>query len=201
MLVFWQKKLVIFSVPKTGTSAIDQVLAPHADMAITGPPILKHLPVYRYNRFITPLWEAVEAEGFETFAMIRKPLDWLGSWYRFRARPDLDGTVNSTMNVTFDEFVDAALKGKPPAFAHVGSQERFLSGGVGRDGVDHLFQYEQMPLALTFLEDRLGIDMTLSRMNTSPAMPLQLGDKVMEKYQRKKAAEIALWEMARRDDT
>ncbi|MGV6839107.1 MAG: gamma-glutamyl kinase [Planktomarina sp.] len=198
MLVFWQKKLVLFSVPKTGTSAIDQVLAPHADMAITGPPIMKHLPVYRYNRFIQPLWDAVEAEGFETFAMIREPIDWLGSWYRFRARPDLDGTENSTMNVTFDEFVDAAIKGKPPSFAHVGSQERFLSGGVGRDGVDHLFQYEQMPLALDFLQDRLGIDMALSQINVSPPMQLHLSDKITAKFQRKRSQEIALWQSALR---
>lgn len=190
---------MVFSVPKTGTSAIDQVLAPHADVAITGPPILKHLPVYRYNRFITPLWEAVEAEEFETFAMIREPLDWLGSWYRFRTRPNLNGKANSTLHVTFDEFVGEALKGKPAAFANVGSQEKFLSGGLGHNGVDHLFQYEQMPLALAFLQKRLRIDMTLSQVNTSPTMPLRLGDKITEKFHRKKAAEIALWQSAMRN--
>ena len=53
MLVFWKQKLVFLSVPKTGTTAFQHALAPHADIVILDPPQLKHAPLYRYNRFFS----------------------------------------------------------------------------------------------------------------------------------------------------
>lgn len=198
MLVFWKHKLVIFSVPKTGTSAIDLILAPHADMALKNPPTLKHMPVYRFNRFMRPLLDAVDMKGLETFAMIREPFDWLGSWYRYRGRPELDGTKNSTGNISFDDFVLEAMKGSPEPFANVGSQSKFLSGGIGPNSVKHLFQYEQMDLACAFLEDRLGHKLDLERINTSPTKELKLKDSTIERFKRKRVEEFVIWENAKR---
>ena len=45
MLVFWNKKLVFLSVPKTGTTAIEAALAPFADIVVSNPPELKHAPI------------------------------------------------------------------------------------------------------------------------------------------------------------
>lgn len=52
MLVFYKERLAFLSVPKTGTTAYESALAARADMVISDPPMLKHAPVYRYNRFI-----------------------------------------------------------------------------------------------------------------------------------------------------
>lgn len=190
--------MVIFSVPKTGSSAIDAALAPHADIAISAPPVLKHMPVYRFNRFMSPLFGAVNAEGFEKFAIVREPFDWLGSWYRYRGRADLDGQDNSTKNVSFDDFVLGAMKGKPPPYSNVGSQGRFLSGGVGEDGVDHLFQYEQMDLAVSFLVARLGFPIELRKKNVSPRGPLELSENTKQRYQRKRPEDFEIWKNAHR---
>jgi len=198
MLVFWAQKLVIYSIPKTGSSAIDAALAPHADIAISSPPVLKHMPVYRFNRFMGPLFDVVNAGDFESFGIIREPIDWLGSWYKYRGRAQLNGQDNSTANKTFDEFVLAAMKGKPPAFANVGSQARFVGGGVGDAGIDHLFQYEQMDRAVAFLEDRLGHTISLDRKNVSPPRPLELSDDARVRYTRKREEEFTLWESAAR---
>ena len=59
MLVFFEERLAFLSVPKTGTTAYETALAPRADMVISEPPMLKHAPVYRYNRFIRPMYERV----------------------------------------------------------------------------------------------------------------------------------------------
>ncbi len=198
MLVFWAQKLVIFSVPKTGSSAIDAALAPHADIAISSPPVLKHMPVYRFNRFMTPLFEVVNSGEFERFALVREPIDWLGSWYKYRSRPQLDGQDKSTANVSFDDFVLEARKGKPAPFANVGSQARFMGGGVGPDGVDHLFQYEQMDVAVAFLEDRLQRKIALPQKNVSPQRDLELSDAAREKYTQKRQEEFDLWAKAAR---
>lgn len=198
MLIFKKRNLVLFSVPKTGSSALHASLAGAADMVFAAPPMMKHMPVYRYNRFILPLFEAAGMDHIETFALIRNPVSWLGSWYRYRARDELVGHANSTKHVSFDDFVLEAVKGKPAPFAHVGSQEKFLSGGVGPAGVDHLFQYEDRASWIEFLETRLNQSLTLPQLNVSPQGKLALGDRALGKLKKKKAEEFELYASAAR---
>ena len=87
--------------------------------------------------------------------MVRHPIDWLSSWYRYRYRDDLIGQENSTRDVIFDDFVLEYCKGKPARFANVGSQAKFLIVGEGELGVDYLFHYEAQDKLIAFLEERL----------------------------------------------
>ena len=73
-------------------------------MIISDPPELKHAPVYRYNRFFRPMFEKACKAEMETFAMMREPISWLRSWYKYRQRPFLDGKQNSTANISFDDL-------------------------------------------------------------------------------------------------
>jgi hypothetical protein len=198
MLVFWKENLVLLAVPKTGTTALSEALAPHASTIISDPPILKHAPIYRYNRFLRPFFEGVGGQEIETVAMIREPVDWLGSWYRYRRRPHLNGNPNSTAGISFDTFVDAYLMGKRPAFAEVGSQAKFVTGADGAVGVDHLFCYEQPDRLIRFLEDRLQITLVLPRSNVSPRMDVTLSPEIEARLRRKRADEFAIWETSRR---
>ena len=110
MLEFWKENLVLLAVPKTGTTAIEKSLSPFADISILNPPGLEHTPVAKFNRFVQPYLESVGSNAMETVGVIRNPLDWLGSWYRYRARPFLDGKPNSTKDVIFDDFILEVLK-------------------------------------------------------------------------------------------
>ena len=114
MLVFSKQKLVFLSVPKTGTTAFQAALGPLASIVITDPPELKHAPVFRYNRFFRPALEKFVGEGLDVMAVMREPISWLGSWYRYRQRPFLDGHANSTAGVSFDDFVLSYMKGQTP---------------------------------------------------------------------------------------
>ncbi|MCB1312159.1 MAG: gamma-glutamyl kinase, partial [Sedimentitalea sp.] len=96
MLVFFKERLVFLSVPKTGSSAYHSALAARADMVVAGPPELKHAPLYRYNRFFRPMFEKVCDARMDTLAVMREPVSWLGSWYRYRQRDFLDGKPVST---------------------------------------------------------------------------------------------------------
>ncbi len=196
MLVFWNKKLVFLSVPKTGTTAIEEALAPVADMAISNPPELKHAPVYRYNRFFRPMFErACNRDDMELLAVMREPVSWLASWYRYRRRDEMRGHRNSTHEVSFDEFVQEYMKGdKKAPFANVGSQAKFLEPRPNGVKVDHLFRYEDQPRLLAFLEQRLDQKITLERRNSSPSMPLDLPEATLAKLHRKCAAEFELYE-------
>jgi len=198
MLVFWKEKLVFLSVPKTGTTAYQNALSPHADIVVNDPPELKHAPLYRYNRFFRPMFDKVGGEKMETLAVVREPISWLGSWYRYRQRPFMAGHPNSTHTISFDAFVEAYMTGKPPGFANVGSQAKFLEPRPNGTKVHHLFQYEDQPRLRKFLENRLGITMKLKQENVSPPMELRISPDVETKLRRKRADEFTLWNSARR---
>ena len=114
MLIFYKERLAFLSVLKTGTTAYETALRDRADMVISEPAMLKHAPVYRYNRFLRPMLANVCDVELELLAVIREPISWLGSWWRYRQRPFMKGKPNSTHGISFDEFVQAYLKGKNP---------------------------------------------------------------------------------------
>ncbi len=193
MLVFWKEKLVLLSVPKTGTTAIEAALSDKASMIVSDPPELKHAPVYRYNRFFRPMFEKACKAEMETFAMMREPISWLGSWYKYRQRPFLDGRPKSTAGVSFDDFVLAYMKGDKPPFANVGSQARFLEPRPNGTKVDHLFRYEDVNGWSSFLEDRFKQKLTFERLNVSSGSAPELSQKVAERFRRKMSEEFDLW--------
>ena len=194
MLVFFKERLAFLSVPKTGTTAYESALAPRADMVISEPPMLKHAPVYRYNRFIRPMFLKVCDAELELMAVMREPISWLGSWYRYRRRPFMQGKPNSTFDVTFDEFILAYMKGNKPGFADVGSQLNFMAAQPNGTGITHYFRYEDQARLQNFLHDRLGVTLDLKRENESPKMELPLSADVEERFRRKFAEEFALYD-------
>ncbi|MEO1640067.1 MAG: gamma-glutamyl kinase [Pseudomonadota bacterium] len=195
MLVFWKENLVLLAVPKTGSTALEGALAPRASLVLRDPPHLKHAPCYRYKRFLKPFFKQAGGQDPELMAVVRNPVDWLGSWYRYRTRDDLAGHENSTRGISFDDFVLEYCKGDPAPFANVGSQDRFLRINDGELGVRHLFQYEQWDQVIGYLEGRLGMQVTLKQKNVSPKMDLALSTGVEERLREKRAAEFAVWEL------
>jgi len=167
MLVFWEQRLVFLATPKTGSTAIATALESLAAVSIQRPPVLKHTTVHRFRRFFGPYLEAASKADWTVVALMREPRDWLASWYRFRGRDDQTDPAKSTAGKSFDEFVQAWCSDPRPAFADVGSQARFLKPRQGQ-GADRIFRYEDIDGFVHFLEDRLGCEIILPRVNVSP---------------------------------
>jgi hypothetical protein len=166
MLVFWDERLAFLATPKTGSTAIAAALESLAAVSIQRPPLLKHTTVHRYRRFVGPYLEAASKDTFTLVALMREPRDWLGSWYRFRQREEI-APDKSTAKMSFDDFVQGWCQDPRPAYADVGSQEKFLRPRQGV-GVDRLFRYEEIDSFVHFLEERLGCEIILPRLNVSP---------------------------------
>lgn len=192
MLVFFKERLVLLSVPKTGTTAYQTALRARADIVVSDPPELKHAPIYRYDRFFRPIFEKMFGVEMEIMAVVREPVDWLGSWYRYRQRPFMQGKPNATHGISFDDFVNAYMQGKRPGFANVGSQARFLTPRPNGCTVSHLFKYENQPGIRAFLQDRLQTEIAPARENVSPDLPLELSPDIAERLRRKCADEFEL---------
>lgn len=105
MLVFPKKNLVFLSVPKTASTSYINGLQKHAAIVAKGPASVKHMNLQRFDKTLRPLLELNRPHPYETLAIIRHPLDWLSSWYRYRMRDTLDCGERSTAGITFDEFV------------------------------------------------------------------------------------------------
>lgn len=198
MLIFLKPRIVLLSVPKTGTTALEQALSERAEIAFRGRPEIKHLNLRQYQNRIQPLLRPLGGTRFETVAVIREPLDWLGSWYRFRARDALIGQKNSTAAISFESFVSAYLApGRRPDYARLGRQSEFLLDNDGRVAVDHLFRYEALPALVDFLAARLGQEITLPRANVSPEAATELAPEAEARARAALAADYALWQGAR----
>ena len=194
MLVFFKERLVLLSVPKTGTTAFHTALRDRADIVISDPPELKHAPLYRYNRWIRPMFQKVCNVEMDVVAVMREPISWLGSWYRFRRRPFMEGKENATCHVSFDDFVLAYCKGKRPGFANVGSQAKFLESQPNGCAVTHLFRYEDQSRLIKFLEAKLSTPLDLKKENVSPAMNILLSQQVEDILRRKCCDEFSLYD-------
>ena len=198
MMMFWQAGLVMLAVPKTGTQAWQAALGEAADMIIRHPPEAKHMRARRFERRLRPLLERTGPRRLETLAVIRDPVDWRASWYRYRARPALAGQPASTAGIGFAGFIEATLDEQPPAFARIGSQARFVSDDDGRLLVDHLFAYEDQEGLRRFLSARLArpVEAPAPR-NVSPARELGLPAALEARLRQAVAAEFALHARAR----
>ena len=194
MLVFMKEKLVILAVPKTGTTALSEALSTQADIVVNNPPELKHAPVFRYNRFFRPMFEkACGVEDLDIMAVMREPVDWLGSWYRYRRRDFMKDKPNATHDISFDDFVLEYCKEDRRGFANVGSQAKFLEPRPNGTQVTHLFRYEDQGAIKAFLEERLNVSLDLPQSNVSPKMDLHLSPDVLKTLREQRAEEFDLY--------
>ena len=193
MLVFWEQRLVFLATPKTGSTAVEAALESMAEVAVQNPPALKHTTIGRYRRFLGPWLEKTSGQKFEVVALMREPVSWLGSWYRYRGREAIEGTKRSTRGMSFDDFVTAYLSRPTPDFANVGAQSRFL-GAKRDDGVDRVFRYEAIETLVDFLEERLDCEILLPRLNVSPEGETPLSPALADRLRNERAADFALYE-------
>ena len=174
MLVFGDDRLVLLATPKTASTSIETALEAKASIVISRPPQMKHTTAQRYDRFLAGFIGDTPRNRFEIVALMREPRDWLGSWYRYRQRPE-EIAAKSTRSISFDAFVQAYCQAEQPDFAKVGRQADFLCP-IGHRAVDTIFRYDDMAGFVAFLERRLSMPIDLPRMNLSPDGTTELSD-------------------------
>ena len=193
IIVFIKEKIVILSAPKTGKTSFQAALEPYASIIFRDSPGVKHINLGKYQRQIRKMLENLSDGPFETFGIVRHPLDWMGSWYRYRQRDQLKGHQNSTHGISFDAFLTAYMSEDRPHFARVGDQARFFKPRPDDQPLDHLFQYEQLDQAVTFLENRLGQQIQLPHKNALPKVDIPVSDENYDAFQSYAADQFTLW--------
>ena len=191
MLIFHEAQLVVFSVPRTGSTSLHKALRPFADIEFSNPPNKKHMNVRRFE-----LWAQEKRQrvlDYTRVAVMREPLARLASWYAYRQREAVADTETSTRGMSFEEFVTLALSDQPPPPALVGNQHFFLTRKSGGLGVHEIFCIERADVMMHYFEGLFGpLEMTHS--NGSPAVELELNEAMEARLRIERAPEFALFD-------
>lgn len=167
MLVSLRHRLAVLAMPKCASTAIEEALASEMDVVIRGHPGAKHTTYRKFDRQLRRYLEAFSGGRLETVCAFREPVDWLHSWWRYRGREGIPDPAKSTRGMSFDRFVNAYLDGAG-GVADLGRQSRFVAAQDGGIGVDRVFRYDRMDAMVSWLGQRLGVGVTLGRLNVSP---------------------------------
>ena len=201
MLFLQDAGLVFLAMPKAASQSIRKALLPHAaDLGAEEPS--RHINIEMFNRDLRARFEDRIGRRVETFAVVRNPVERLSSWHRYRQRPAIAGTPNSTRGIGFEAFVKATLEPDPVPFAALGTQDRFVSWDGTTAAVDYLFDYPRLDLMVGFLAARLGAVVALDTVNKSRpkvAPPVELLSKpALRALRAGYAAEFALHHAVRK---
>lgn len=168
MLISVKHHLVIMAMPKCASTSLERALKPRMDIILSGQPHVKHTRMLKYERFIRPYLKSLSNEPFEVVSLMRDPVDWLYSWWRYRSREGIPDPANSTRGVDWPTFAQAYLDGERKP-ADVGRQSRFLTGKDETLGADQIFRYETMDVFMDWLQGRIrGRKIELGHENVSP---------------------------------
>ncbi|WP_339107092.1 hypothetical protein [Thioclava sp. GXIMD4216] len=178
MLIFWDQKLVFLATPKAGSTAIETALEPLASVSMQRPDVLKHMTAMDFQKHLKPYLCANSSSPFTTVALIRHPVEWLRSWYRFLLRDGFDLPDHPLHNRSFEEFALDYMQAPCPPHAKLQKQSDFLTDTAGNLLVDRLYRYEDIGNFLQFLEDRLRFEISLPRINVPPTVDTKLSAPV-----------------------
>jgi hypothetical protein len=191
MLISTRHKLAYLALPKTGTSSLEAALEPHCDIRYVGSPRVKHMTMASFERFVLPYLRRIGAGDVETVCVVREPVDWLGSWYRYLGGRSFRRSPRSTHGVSFAEFVEGYLASPQAPYARLGRPSRFVLGRNTR--ITHIYRYEDLPKLVQFLGDRLGTRLELPSLKVSPRGDLGLPPALRSRLETERAAEFEFY--------
>jgi len=198
LLIFVQRRLVVLSMPKSASTAVETALFAHCDVAVRNPPVLKHASYSAFARFYAPILRKkceLPRGKYEVVCIFREPISWLNSWYRYRAREELRSSARTekyTGNLSFAEFLEAYLQDPQPAFAKVGDQISFVTKRDGSVGVDRIFKYEALDEFRQYVSKKLKAEIDFPITNVSPRRDYDAPEELVARVRERLAPAVRL---------
>lgn len=197
MLIFDDPAIILFAIPRTGTTGRMVSLGKRADHVFRSPSVSRHMNVRQFDRHIAP--HLPGAARYERVAVLRDPLARLRSWYRYRARLERAAPL-STRHVSFAEFIEAHLSHAPPPWARIGNQVAFLTESSGTLAVDRLFCLERPGVFHAWSRAHLGVG-HMKHLNQSRPHGGQLDAGLRRRLYAARAEEFDLHSLVHRTGT
>lgn len=186
MIYIAAAKIVILAQPKTGSVALENALTARADWSIRRPNRMKHITYGQFRQRFVPMLEefgGLSRGDYEVVGIMREPLDWFGSLFRFKSREELQGGARAHTylgGMTFDDFIRSACN---PAEAKLAPANTWLPCSVLLDtdntiGVDRIYPYEDISALIDLIATRTEAPLTPKRVNVSPEREASLSEDV-----------------------
>ena len=166
MLASVEKRFVLLSNPKTGTTARGGLRAVrrHPDRR------LAEVEAHQLRPDDRIFGDYFQRQGCTIYAVVRHPVDALASWYRYRSRPDLASRAQwhdkYTGDISFAQFVEewaaASTRGRG-----AGLDEMVPDGRAG-PGADRLLPLRGPAAAARALSRHVGRKVKAEKLNVSP---------------------------------
>lgn len=201
MIALPQHGLVFLALTKCASTAIEAALEPHGQIVTRGAPALKHMHYRGFERFVQPMLRRTghPRHSYDVVCVFREPVDWLHSWWRYRSRAELrprDAARHGNYigDMPFADFCDAYVTGSDTRATSVGCQSAFVRDRDGEVGVDRIFRYDDLPVFVDFLSNRIGERIHLDAVNVSPPAELRLPSATRAALRLDLAPEYAIYD-------
>lgn len=196
MLALPQHGFVFLSTTKSASTAIEEAFAFRAAIAMRHPPPLKHMTASAFIRQVAPILEKhrYPRDSYELVCVVREPVDWTASWWRYWSRPDALNTSSYTGDLSFDEFVDQVVDGR----LRIGNLSRFVRDPQGDLAVSRMFRYDRLEGAVSWMAEQIGIPVpNVRRWNVSPVREVVISRSTRARIEEHYSGHVALYEAAR----
>lgn len=182
MIINLDHKLSFLCTPKCASTSIEKFMGNGERIELTGSPQMKHCDATFYKNKIKPfLTFAFLDSEFVSFALIREPISWLSSWWRYRQRPNAPKHFN-TNNISFNDYVLNFMKPldqRPPG---TGTRLKYpRSWIIDDDGyvvVDKVFSVDKIEVLEEYLTLRTGSRVLLDNLNKSINIDLSISQSL-----------------------
>jgi hypothetical protein len=210
MIYIAAARLVILSQAKTGSVALENAVLHHTDWAIRRPGPLKHMTYGMFRERFAPLLEelgGLRRGDYEVVAVMRQPLDWFGSLYRFNTREtwgsEAERQTRYLGDLSFEDYIKEVCKPYRARTRQIdsGSPCRVALDTDRTIGVDRIFPYEDLSGLIGMIEKKIGETLTLKRANVSPTRDMGLSAETRARFETTYALETALHASLRPDGT
>lgn len=172
MLIGVEKRFVFIANSKTASTSIEKALIAEAEIHRGGPDRRKHIllrETLKEYRFLFGR-KKFAPDTFFKFGVMRDPVDWIQSWYRYRLKNKVHHPLPE--GTTFEEFwqdnVRRAEKKKRKIL-----QRAYFTRRNGELLADYIIPYHELAEHFNMIAPELGVAKTLPHANASKVKNLE----------------------------